>query len=735
MDIFVVIQIVLISVLVIITAILLHDSVAYKRFLAVALFGLAGWRFLSLMTTPNNTYFQLTYNLGITALNIAVIGWVLFSLFFTRLQRHLVASVLAWGTVAALTICALGAPFGLVISDMHFAHDDLYTPLLVPGALYSIQDTALAIGVVMGIVLLAIGYQQKRLVGSISRSSMFWILTALVMTVSLNLAASWLFPESNIVEQLGISAIVLTGMVFAYVIGIRREFDVKAAAVRTVAYALTILTLGLAYYLIAYLASSLFLKGKVTNGVSFSPINIALALILALLFQPFKRFFDHLTNKIFYKDRYDTDDFIARLSRVLTSTTQLHQVLTKALEEITTTLKSSGGLFIVYRDHHDDVLVGRKRYDDFKETDYELVRHIVLTHGDRVLVVDPSASGDDESQQHLHRVLARHHVALVLPLVSSTQTIGYLLLGEQLAGGYAKRDIAVLETVADELVIAIQNARSVQVVRDLNTHLEERVSSATKELRASNKRLMELDAMKDEFVSMASHQLRTPLTSVKGYISMVLEGDAGKISKPQRQLLEEAFTSSERMVHLISDFLNVSRLQTGKFVVDPKEVDLAEVTKQEVANIGQIAASHQVNVRYTMPTRFPTLYLDEGKIRQVIMNFIDNAIYYSPDANAVKVTLSVEDGDAVLRVIDHGMGVPEEAKKKLFSKFFRAENARKQRPDGTGVGLFLAKKVIDGHGGKLVFESEVGKGSTFGFRLPIKKLSKPPTPDAQTSTM
>jgi signal transduction histidine kinase len=223
---------------------------------------------------------------------------------------------------------------------------------------------------------------------------------------------------------------------------------------------------------------------------------------------------------------------------------------------------------------------------------------------------------------------------------------------------------------------------------------------------------------------MASHQLRTPLTSVKGYISMVLEGDAGKISRSQRQLLQEAFTSSERMVHLIGDFLNVSRLQTGKFMVDQREADLAEITQQEVANMSQIAVSHSIKIVYKRPARFPVLYLDEGKIRQVIMNFIDNAIYYSPDATSVTVTLVVEDGDVVLRVIDKGMGVPEEAKQKLFTKFFRAENARKQRPDGTGVGLFLAKKVIDGHGGSIVFESTVGKGSTFGFRLPVKKLSQ-----------
>ena len=134
---------------------------------------------------------------------------------------------------------------------------------------------------------------------------------------------------------------------------------------------------------------------------------------------------------------------------------------------------------------------------------------------------------------------------------------------------------------------------------------------------------------------------------------------------------------------------------------------------------------------YRRPARFPVLYLDDTKIRQVIMNFIDNAIYYSPDANVVKVRLSVEDGEAVLRVIDKGIGVPISAKKKLGTKFFRGDNARRQRPDGTGIGLFLAKKVIEGHGGTMIFESELDKGSTFGFRLPVAKLKLSPTLDGE----
>lgn len=563
-----------------------------------------------------------------------------------------------------------------------------------------------------------------------SRNQLRIIGSALMVTAPVVLSLGFLIPyfTNNFeISQIAIAPLIVLALAIFHAVIRHGLFDIRLAVMRAAAYTMSIITLAGIYFGLAYLASVTVFSDQVTTGLSMSPINIVLALVLALVFQPIKRFFDHLTNRIFYRDSYNTDEFIARLGRIVTSTSHLHELLNQALNEIVTTLNSSSGLFIVYRDHHEDVLVGRREYNNFAERDYELLKNLVAVNGMGIFVVEERRSDSTDSGQ-LHKILARKKVSVVLPLVSSSDTIGYLLLGEQLGGGYSKRDVHVLETVANELVIAILNARSVQVVRDLNTHLEERVTHATRQLLRTNRRLVELDETKDEFLSMASHQLRTPLTSVKGYISMVLEGDVGEITPPQRQLLEEAFTSSERMVHLIGDFLNVNRLQTGKFIIDRKQVNLATLARQEVDAIRQIASTHDITIDYKPPLRFPDLYLDEGKIRQVIMNFIDNAIYYSPEASRIKVSLRIEDGDAVIRVVDSGIGVPVDAQKKLFTKFFRADNAKKQRPDGTGIGLYLAKKVIDGHSGQLVFESKEGKGSTFGFRLPIKRLSTPPPP-------
>ena len=198
---------------------------------------------------------------------------------------------------------------------------------------------------------------------------------------------------------------------------------------------------------------------------------------------------------------------------------------------------------------------------------------------------------------------------------------------------------------------------------------------------------------------------------------MLLDGDAGKLAPTQRKLLEEAFNSSQRMVHLISDFLNISRIQTGKFVVELSSVNLADILDEEIDQLRIGASSRQINLEYDKPSNFPEMQIDEGKIRQVMMNFIDNAIYYSPGESTIKIILSHTSSTVEFRVIDQGIGVPKAEQHKLFNKFSRASNARKQRPDGTGIGLFMAKKVVVALKGAIIFESVEGKGSTFGFRL------------------
>jgi signal transduction histidine kinase len=206
---------------------------------------------------------------------------------------------------------------------------------------------------------------------------------------------------------------------------------------------------------------------------------------------------------------------------------------------------------------------------------------------------------------------------------------------------------------------------------------------------------------------------------------MVLDGDAGEVTTEQRKLLEEAFVSSQRMVALIEDFLNVSRLQTGRFSIDCQPVDIRSIVKEEVDTLRSTAANRSLTLQLVIGKNIPdSILVDKSKIRQVVMNLIDNAIYYSLPNQRIQVRLSREGGDIRFAVHDKGIGVPKKEQARLFTRFYRANNARKRRPDGTGVGLYLAKRVIDEHGGSMIFRSTEGEGSTFGFVLPIKLPEK-----------
>jgi signal transduction histidine kinase len=310
---------------------------------------------------------------------------------------------------------------------------------------------------------------------------------------------------------------------------------------------------------------------------------------------------------------------------------------------------------------------------------------------------------------------AQEHLSLkcffVCPLQARNEVVGALVLGSpQLPDQLGFYQKSLLERLTVAVGIAIDN-----------TVLYAKSQESAAHLRAANRNLKELDSAKDEFISMASHQLRTPLTSIKGYISMLLEGDAGKLTATQQEFLEYAYGGSQRMVGLIADLLNVSRMSAGKFVIEKTTVDLDAVVRDEVQQLMQHATARKLTLEYHSPTKsLPPFPLDESKTRQVIMNFIDNALYYTKKGS-VKVSLGRRGDAAELRVTDTGIGVPKEAREHLFTKFYRAGNAQTVRPDGTGLGLFMAKRVVEDQGGTMIFESVEGKGSTFGFLMPLKQ--------------
>ena len=566
------------------------------------------------------------------------------------------------------------------------------------------------------LVVMWFGYVAWRKSDNIRRKQVAIYMTGLLVSSIPGFVVDLLLPALGDYRYVWVGPVAIILFLFAIMYSIvkYRLMDVKTAVARSVSYMLLLIALAVVYIISAYVISIVIFQRTLTIDSRVNFMNMILAILLAFLYQPIKKFFNKLTDRVFYYGEYDADTFAREISKILTYTADLQLLTRRVGNYIASSLKAEKVAFCI----PEKGIYGRtgRRRLSVVEEDVRRIMDYYYKYCSFPEVILANQVKDPE----LKKLLDIHRTKIVIPLLHQNQETGILFLGEHKSLGYSSRDIEMLESIAGELAVSIRNSLSMEEINELNKSLQRRIDEATKELRFSNRQLQRLDEAKNEFISMASHQLRTPLTSIKGYLDMMLEGDLGKISPTQRAVLREAFSSSERMVRLINDFLNVSRLQTGKFTIDKQSVDIAQILRDEVSLLKVVADQRSVEMVLKIDKKIPSLAVDSEKIRQVMLNMIDNAIYYSSPHKKVAITLKSSGKMIEFSVKDSGIGVPKSEQANLFGKFFRGTNAKKRRPDGTGVGLFLAKKVILSHDGEMIFESEEGKGSTFGFRLPVR---------------
>ncbi|HZX50185.1 MAG TPA: HAMP domain-containing sensor histidine kinase [Candidatus Paceibacterota bacterium] len=239
------------------------------------------------------------------------------------------------------------------------------------------------------------------------------------------------------------------------------------------------------------------------------------------------------------------------------------------------------------------------------------------------------------------------------------------------------------------------------------------------ELTQSNERLRDLDEIKSQFVSVAAHQLRTPLTGIKWTLYALLEERMGKLNREQKKFAKDAYESNLRLIDLVNDLLDASRLEEGRFGFKKKRQAFAPVVEETCETFRKTAAEKGIAFSLQMPKgAVPQLDFDENRMRLVLENLLDNAIKYTPPGGSVTVKLWQEKSNVSVEVADMGIGMPEDQISKVFTKFFRAENAQLAQTSGTGLGLYLVKNIVEHHGGAVFFTTKENKGSAFTFTLP-----------------
>lgn len=238
----------------------------------------------------------------------------------------------------------------------------------------------------------------------------------------------------------------------------------------------------------------------------------------------------------------------------------------------------------------------------------------------------------------------------------------------------------------------------------------------------------EIDRMKSDFISLASHQLRTPLSAIKTYSHMLLDGFMGEISPPQRKALRTIVGASNRMNELISTLLNVSRIESGNVIISPKNVNVNHLIEEVFKEMSLTAGNKSISLISKLPKEPVIIKADNLITKEIIINLVSNAIKYTPDGGDVVLRIKKLTKTVTISVEDNGMGIPKSAKANIFTKFYRAQNVVRQETSGTGLGLYLVRGLVEALGGSIWFESTEHVGTTFFVKLPIEYGGKPAAP-------
>lgn len=222
-----------------------------------------------------------------------------------------------------------------------------------------------------------------------------------------------------------------------------------------------------------------------------------------------------------------------------------------------------------------------------------------------------------------------------------------------------------------------------------------------------------------ESVSIVSHQLKTPLSAIKGYLEVLISGDLGKLNEEQSEYLKSVLENTDRMISLVKDILDVARIEADRMELNLQPTDLVEMVKNIVKDFYLLARAHNCELSFEISGEIRSINIDSIKIKEVISNLISNAIHYNKMKGKVEVSLFKKEKKVVFCCKDTGIGITEEEKDKIFTKFYRSEQTITISPVGSGLGLFISKAIVEKSGGKMWFKSKKGKGSVFCFSLPL----------------
>jgi signal transduction histidine kinase len=490
----------------------------------------------------------------------------------------------------------------------------------------------------------------------------------------------------------------------AYAIVKHRLMDIRFVVARTVSF--TLLTAALA----GIYGFALFQLPSVLPPEYQIPAYITVAVIMAYTFVPLRRFIERITDHIFHREPYSSEKLLASLGKVLRSTLEVNRLSKQVSSELLNTLQVQYVAFVVLNENGpaEIHLTGQNQSLHLSEN----TLHNLIAASDYKLILSDDL--DEGSAKMLMRSLG---AGAVMPLTIKSTHHGLLLLGQKASGEtFTNQDVDVLNILLPQLSIAVQNAKSFDEISQFNIKLKEEIDKATSDLKSANEHLKHLDQLKDEFVFIATHELKNPVTAMRGYLSMINEGSFGNVPESMHEAVQQLTLSNQQLVDLVNDLLQIARAEAKTITVTAEPVDLKKIIDEVIEAEKPMTIHKSLTINHDAPLPM-VVKADPQRLKEVVQNLLSNAIKYSQQGT-ITITHDVQSDLIVTNVIDQGRGMSAEDQKRLFSRFFRSDDVASAGIPGTGLGLFIVKQLIEKMGGKIWATSELKVGSTFSFSLP-----------------
>ena len=600
------------------------------------------------------------------------------------------------------------------------------TIIFEAGALFPLYTLFIIICFALGCYKLAASYRDS--IG-VKKVQLIYILVGLSSTAIILLFLNLILPQivfvPLLIGRIGIHSLIIFILFSFYAIIRYRLMDIRFALGRTSVYLLSFLSVaGIGFALIIL---NNWLNQPLPYNIFF-PLSIVIAVIF---YQLFFKVYEKIAAKYFYYTLYSYKKVLTDLSKKLTTILDINKLTevlattlinTMRLDRVAVLEKEEGKHYNVLKNIGFNRENGISLVTDNFLTEYLQKRKKLLVYEELSLIQKDSQ--DEQEKKELGKLrsnMNRIEADVCLPLFWEKEITGIIVLGKKISKeSYSKEDIELLEFLSSQSAIAFQNARFYDQVEDLSQNLQQKVNAQTKKLRTAYEELKKVDEAKTKFISMASHQLRTPLTAIKGYISMLLEGDYGELKSREKDVLDKVFQSNERLIGIVGDLLDISRMELGKMKLNKTKVNINDLVMSCYEEMKVRAKEKKLDFKLkNVKGKIPKINIDELKIRQAVLNILDNAIRYTKKGK-IEISAFKKNQSVIIKVEDTGVGLIEEERKSIFENFNRGAAGINLFIEGTGLGLAIARRYLNLHKGEIWAESAGGdKGSSFYIKLPI----------------